>query len=119
MNGDIGRLLLFIVVPALIQKSMHRPDFSQSPYRVGSRPFGPPISFGGFGEVDLPDLGPGLGGSFCAFFVIASFQSVALLQLNQQECVPRPPSLLFYQESCEMRALLMHRPTQVIIYAAS
>jgi len=28
------------------QKSVHRPLYSQSPYRVGSGPFGPPISRG-------------------------------------------------------------------------
>ena len=36
------------------QKSVHRPFFSQSPKRVGSRPFLPPISTAAGGPVCLP-----------------------------------------------------------------
>ena len=43
------------------QKSVHRPFTSQSPYRVGSGPFGPPISFGFCGADGASDA-VGCGG---------------------------------------------------------
>lgn len=105
MNGDSGRLLLFIVVPVLNQKSIHRPDFSQSPNRVGSGPFRPPISFGSFGALGLPDFGLDFSGVLRCFFVIDFLRRANASSVIGRASMPLCPGLLFYQESCEMRAL--------------
>ncbi len=106
MNGDIGRLLLFIVVPLINQKSMQRPDFSQSPKRVGSGPLGPPISRCGFGFSGLPVSGLDCSGLLRSLFFIAWFRYLATFAAIHRVCLPVRSGLLFYQESGEMRALL-------------
>jgi hypothetical protein len=56
------------------QKSLTRPFRSQSPYRVGSGPFGPPISFGSLGAG--AGFGSGGGTGFGSLSIVSVMTTI-------------------------------------------
>jgi hypothetical protein len=69
MCGDNGRSAM----PAPRQKSMQRPNFSQSPKRVGSGPGGPPVGAAGRGVLPAAGAaGDAAGDPNCASFAVRS-----------------------------------------------